>query len=565
MIFQHIPMLFFQMLLQTGMANAVSAVAARPHHPLITAGGTAIFLVHIAHVTLIIFTEASSAVNTEVILIVGILDTHAKLTLCILSAAIFAQSAGFAYIGAVITVRCAFFTNDRTLRTVSASKTNFITGAAVVAVFAPKTGRTARTDAAVFAEGVTVAKLARLAALGTELYTVITSLTAVLANNGAIVTQLAILTEAVCIQCTFLTHSAIGAVGFPIAGGAVAAAVGTDFDASFTAFTAAVAKCRAFSADAAGLTPTVYTACTVIADTAVGAHTAGRFRTIAANTAFGAKFRTVFTDLTASKAERGAIQTAASTGTNGHAVTADVAIITPAVIAYTSLAQSAVGTQCARTVGALLGTVLADIGTVGTSCAANTEGRHTVSADVAIITPSVIAYASLALAAVGTQISRTVGALLGTVLADIGTVDTSTAANADGCHTVTATVTVIAPAVLYTAFLAGVAIAAEIIITVITVLCAFRAHKRTRGTAVSAGTHVIGASVTCLTVAAVKVFSSDTVNTGIASAADILIGTICAFFKAILANRRTFRAPVSAIADAFYAVAAVVAFKAPAV
>ena len=60
-------------------------------------------------------------------------------------------------------------------------------------------------------------------------------------------------------------------------------------------------------------------------------------------------------------------------------------------------------------------------------------------------------------------------------------------------------------------------------------------------------------------------FPAHAVDTGVTSAADILIGTICAFFKAILANRRTFRATVSAIADAFYAVAAVVAFKAPAV
>jgi len=186
-------------------------------------------------------------------------------------------------------------------------------------------------------------------------------------------------------------------------------------------------------------------------------------------------------------------------------VSADVAIITPTVIAHTSLALAAVGTQISRTVGTLLSTPFTYLGALrasfsadanigravatgaasgteisfsagtvdtGTAAAANIlffticaffvtfrangrairaalpaiTGGHAFSAGITVRAPAGIPYATDAVAAIGTELTRTVFALLTATLTDSGTAiataaaltdyDTSTAASAIGAPAV---------------------------------------------------------------------------------------------------------------------------------
>ena len=132
-------------------------------------------------------------------------------------------------------------------------------------------------------------------------------------------------------------------------------------------------------------------------------------------------------------------------------------------------------------------------------------------------------------------------------------------------HAVPAVVALVAPTVSFAALLADFTIATEVIVTVFTVLSAVRADHRTAIASVSAGTNVIGTLITGLTVFTEKLFPAHAVYTGIASAANILVCAVGAFFKTALANGCTFRAAVSAVTDIIYTVAAIAALRTPAV
>jgi len=58
----------------------------------------------------------------------------------------------------------------------------------------------------------------------------------------------------------------------------------------------------------------------------------------------------------------------------------------------------------------------------------------------------------------------------------------------------------------------------------------FRTDERTAITAIAAGADIIGTVIAGLTVTAEISLSANTVNAGITSAADILIGAVCTFF-----------------------------------
>ena len=155
--------------------------------------------------------------------------------------------------------------------------------------------------------------------------------------------------------------------------------------------------------------------------------------------------------------------------------------------------------------------------------------------------------------------------MLCTAFANVGTFRAATAAIADGFHTVSANVATIAPAVSFAALLANFTIGTEVFVTVIAVLSAIRADYRTATTAVSTGTNVIGALITGLAVFTEVLFPAHAVNTGIASAANILVCAVGTFFKTVLANGCTFRAAVSAVTNVFYTVTAIATLCAPAV
>ena len=132
-------------------------------------------------------------------------------------------------------------------------------------------------------------------------------------------------------------------------------------------------------------------------------------------------------------------------------------------------------------------------------------------------------------------------------------------------HAVPAVVALVAPTVSFAALLADFTIATEVIVTVFAVLSAVRADHRTAIASVSAGTNVIGTLITGLTVFTEKLFPAHAVDTGIASAANILVCAVGAFFKTALANGCTFRAAVSAVTNVFYTVTAIAALCAPSV
>ena len=149
------------------------------------------------------------------------------------------------------------------------------------------------------------------------------------------------------------------------------------------------------------------------------------------------------------------------------------------------------------------------------------------------------------------------------VRANHGAVHTAAAAGAD-LYTVAAAITFIAPAVGIAAFLADIAVAAEIIVAVFTVFRTFRTDQRTAIAAVAAGADIIGTVIAGLTVTAEISLSANTVNAGITSAADVFIGTVRTLFITVRTDGSTVRAARTTVADVI-AVAADTAVFTPAV
>lgn len=274
---------------------------------------------------------------------------------------------------------------------------------------------------------------------------------------------------------------------------------------------------------------TVYAEVTASADVLIGA--------------VGTFFKAIGTDHRALRAAAAAVTDFL------HAVAAVIAVLTPAVGVAAFPADIAVSAEVVIAVVAVLAARLADQRALRTATAAVADGLHAVAADIAVVTPAVITHAAPAETAVGAKITCTVTALLSAAFADLGTFRAAVAAVANRLHALAAVITVVAPAVAFAAVLTNVAITAEVVVAVIAMLAAIRTDKGAFRTAVSAGTDIIGTVIAGFAVAAEKLFAADTVNAGVASTADILIGAVGAFLQTALADCGTLRTSVAAITD----------------
>jgi len=98
-----------------------------------------------------------------------------------------------------------------------------------------------------------------------------------------------------------------------------------------------------------------------------------------------------------------------------------VTFITPAVVTAALLTYSTVAAEVIITVFAVLVAGLTDHCTLRAAIPVVADILHTISADTAVVAPAVISYTALAITAVSAQISGTVCTLFRTSLTDIGT------------------------------------------------------------------------------------------------------------------------------------------------
>lgn len=110
---------------------------------------------------------------------------------------------------------------------------------------------------------------------------------------------------------------------------------------------------------------------------------------------------------------------------------------------------------------------------------------------------------------------------------------------ADCLNTVSADVTVIAPAVVANTILAFTAICAYIARAICALLCTFGTNFRTFGAAVSAGAHVFGTVFTGFTVRAEVALTAYAIKADVTSSADERLCTFQAFFVTFLTHGGT--------------------------
>ena len=507
----HVTVHFFQMRGEIRVADtpaAAVAAGARDRHAAAGAA-SALAIDFIAVVAVVDHTEAAAAVLTEVGVVFRVFDTHTVTAVASFFTAVFAKPTGVTDRRAVVAVRFTFFTDHRALFTVTAAEAGFIADTAVIAVLAPSAGGAVLAVSAFLAEAVAIAQFAVFAALGAELHAVFAALTAALADDGAVAAKRAFIAEAVCVFCAFPAHAAVAAVRIAVAGGAVTAALGADATAVRAGLAAVRTDHGTFAAQLTVL------AVTAVAQRAIHTHTALNAAGIAV--ALRAVAAAVGTDV-------GTFITGhAAVVTEIHAVATKATVVTPAVRVYGTLIAGA--------------TFLADAAVCLSAFVTDAAALTEVDA-VLTVFPA--------------------------VRANHGAVHTAAAAGAD-LHTVAAVITFIAPTVALAAFLADIAVAAEIIVAVFTVFRTFRTDQRTAIAAVAAGADIIGTVIAGLTVTAEISLSANTVNAGITSAADVFIGTVRTLFITVRTDGSTVRAAVAAVADALHAVAADTAVFAPAV
>ena len=279
-------------------------------------------------------------------------------------------------------------------------------------------GCTVKAHTAIRAVDIAVAQLAVALAFGTDRYALGASLPAGKAEIGTFAAKQAGLAE---LFRTFLTRTAIRAIITVVAQLAVACAIGTDRYALGASLAAGKAEIGTFAAKQAGLAE-AYGACgTVKAHSAIG--------TACIPIAFGAISKALGADVCALGAGRTAI------GTKLHAISAKVTVFTVATgRRRTVIAESALAAGASRT-----------LGTVKAYIALGTERTASRAAFAAIFAEGC------------------------TVLAS---------ASADAYpNAVSAASALIAPAAVTYAVLAGITVAAEIVIAVVTVLAAIGAYQ----------------------------------------------------------------------------------------
>ena len=149
-------------------------------------------------------------------------------------------------------------------------------------------------------------------------------------------------------------------------------------------------------------------------------------------------------------------------------------------------------------------------------------------------------------------------ACLTTLFTDYGTFFTAIAARTYH-HAIAAVITFAAPARVFCTIHAGITVSAEIFITVITMLCAFRTDQCTLRTAVSAAADIFCTVYTGFTVMAEVAFSAYTVYTCIAASADVFIRTVGTLFITVRTDGSTVRTAFPTVTYSFYTITAVAA------
>ena len=264
-------------------------------------------------------------------------------------------------------------------------------------------------------------------------------------------------------------------------------------------------------------------------------------------TAVGAHFLTFRTEIHA-------VFAAFAARANNSAIGADTAVDAEAVGVCAVHADTTFRTQfILGAVSAFFAAVGTNFGTVRATAAANADHIHTVIAQTACGTEILFTDTITANAAVHAKLLLcTLGASFGTFRADISAVGASLTANANRICTVftdAAVYTIIAiPAdtvktdAAFRAYL--------IVCTVHTLFIAIRTKLGTLRTSFTAGganrVHTIFAFIAGNTVISV---AADTVKTDAAIFTNTAISAVFTLFTAFFADKRTFRASVTAIAD----------------
>lgn len=200
------------------------------------------------------------------------------------------------------------------------------------------------------------------------------------------------------------------------------------------------------------------------------------------------------------------------------------------------------------TVGTFLITIGTDGGAVGTAFAAITDGLGTFAADVAAVTPAAAAHAILTIAAIGTDVACTVAALLHTAGTDISTIRAAFAAITD-IDTFAANAAVFTPAAAVHAVFTIAAVGTEVTGAVGALLSTAGADIGTFRTAVSVVADHICTVDASLAAHAEIALAADAVDTGIAAAAHFILGTAGTFLITLETDGGTFVTAGAAVAD----------------
>ena len=126
-------------------------------------------------------------------------------------------------------------------------------------------------------------------------------------------------------------------------------------------------------------------------------------------------------------------------------------------------------------------------------------------------------------------------------------------------HTIAAVIAFAAPSPIFCTIHAGFTVPAEIVITVITMLCTFRTDHCTLRTAVSTAADIFCTVYTGFTVMAEVAFSAYTVYTCIAASADVFIRTVGTLFITVRTDGSTVRTTFPTVTYSFYTITAVAA------
>lgn len=204
---------------------------------------------------------------------------------------------------------------------------------------------------------------------------------------------------------------------------------------------------------------------------------------------------------------------------------------------YTPVTAAAYFVVC--TVRTFFFTALTNCGTFRASGTTVAYSLNTACAVTAFKAPAVVAHTFVAAVTASAEIVVAVVAVLAAIGTNHRTLGASVTVVADHVNTVSADVTVIAPAVVPHAVLTFTAVSAYIAGTVCALLCTFGTNLRTLGAAVSAVANIFGAVYTRFTALAEIALTANAVKADVTSAADERFCTFHTFFVTFLAHGGT--------------------------